>query len=61
MPSIRDEDTTQSKASLKKVTFNLSEEEEEGEDLEDIFGGKSAKSEPKSSYEKRQEKVTFVW
>ncbi|KAM3625174.1 uncharacterized protein V6R79_008031 [Siganus canaliculatus] len=49
-----------SKASHKKVTFNLSENEDsEGEDIEDIFGGKSsAKSESKSSFEKRQEKMS---
>lgn len=54
----RDEET---KASNKKVTFNLSgDEDSEGEDMEDIFGGKtpsSAKSKSKSSFEKRQEKV----
>ncbi|XP_028299102.1 U3 small nucleolar ribonucleoprotein MPP10 [Gouania willdenowi] len=55
-----------SKVSRKKVTFNLSEEEEEeedteGEDMEDIFGGKAAssdKSVTKSSFEKRQEKMS---
>lgn len=58
----RDEETSHSKASRKKVTFDLSgDEESEGEDLEDIFGGKAtsaAKSKSKSSYERRQEKVT---
>lgn len=58
----RDEERRESKASSKKVTFNLSgDEDSEGEDIEDIFGGKSqisAKSELKSSFEKRQEKVT---
>lgn len=57
-----DEEGSQSKAARKTVTFNLSgDEDSEGEDLEDIFGGKSpssAKSESKSSFEKRQEKVT---
>ncbi|XP_074522138.1 U3 small nucleolar ribonucleoprotein MPP10 [Halichoeres trimaculatus] len=57
-----DEETSHSKASHKKVTFDLSgDEESEGEDLEDIFGGKStssAKSESKSSYERRQEKMS---
>lgn len=58
----RDEEISQSRASSKKVTFNLSgDEDSEGEDIQDIFGGKSqisAKSEPKSSFEKRQEKVS---
>uniref|UniRef100_A0A672FBR6 U3 small nucleolar ribonucleoprotein protein MPP10 n=2 Tax=Salarias fasciatus TaxID=181472 RepID=A0A672FBR6_SALFA len=53
---------SRSKASDKKVTFNLSEDEDsEGEDVEDILGGKSsssAKSEVKSSFEKRQEKMS---
>ncbi|KAM8762071.1 U3 small nucleolar ribonucleoprotein MPP10 [Acanthopagrus schlegelii] len=57
-----DEDGSQSKSSHKKVTFNLSvDEDSEGEDMEDIFGGKStsaAKSEAKSSFEKRQEKMS---
>ncbi|XP_040889170.1 U3 small nucleolar ribonucleoprotein protein MPP10 [Toxotes jaculatrix] len=57
-----DEERSHSKASHKKVTFNLSgDEESEGEDMEDIFGGKassSAKSESKSSFEKRQEKMS---
>lgn len=46
----------------KKVTFNLSgDEDSEGEDMEEIFGGKSsssAKSESKSPFEKRQEKMS---
>ncbi|KAK9542860.1 hypothetical protein VZT92_000686 [Zoarces viviparus] len=56
-----DEDT---QTSQKKVTFNLSEDEDEdseGEDVVNIFGGKapiSAKSESKSSFEKRQEKMS---
>ncbi|CAL8247012.1 unnamed protein product [Lota lota] len=44
----------------KKVTFKLSEEEQsEGEDIVDIFGGKSSSEneEPKSSFEKRQQKM----
>lgn len=64
LPFARDEDGSQSKSSHKKVTFNLSgDEDSEGEDMEDIFGGKStstAKPEAKSSFEKRQEKVTRV-
>ncbi|XP_032364812.1 U3 small nucleolar ribonucleoprotein MPP10 isoform X2 [Etheostoma spectabile] len=56
-----DEDE-KTKASSKKVTFNLSgDEDSEGEDMEDIFGGKtpsSAKSKSKSSFEKRQEKMS---
>ncbi|XP_061526513.1 U3 small nucleolar ribonucleoprotein protein MPP10 [Phycodurus eques] len=55
-------DVSQAKASQKKVTFNLSgDEDSEGEDLEDIFGGKSPsskKSQTKSSYEKNQEKMS---
>uniref|UniRef100_A0A3Q3E9C0 U3 small nucleolar ribonucleoprotein protein MPP10 n=1 Tax=Labrus bergylta TaxID=56723 RepID=A0A3Q3E9C0_9LABR len=55
-------DDDQSKASHKKVTFNLSgDDDSEGEDLEDIFGGKttsSVKSESKSSFERRQEKMS---
>lgn len=62
LPFSSDEETSQSKASRKKVTFDLSEDEDsEGEDMEDIFGGKtpsSTKSDTKSSFEKRQEKVT---
>ena len=58
---VREEESGPSKASHKKVTFNLSgDEDSEGEDMEDIFGGKShsaATSESKSSFEKRQEKV----
>ncbi|KAL7405793.1 hypothetical protein ABVT39_007270 [Epinephelus coioides] len=57
-----EDERTQSKASHKKVTFNLSgDEDSEGEDMEEIFGGKaqsSAKSESKSSFEKRQEKMS---
>lgn len=59
----RDEERSQSKASGKKVTFDLSgDEDSEGEDIEDIFGGKSqtSKSESKSSFEKRQQKVTVL-
>lgn len=62
--SVSDEETSRSKASSKKVSFNLPEQEEEeedseGEDIGDIFGGKSQDkiSETKSSFEKRQEKV----
>lgn len=58
----RDEERRQSKVPHKKVTFDLSgDDDSEGEDMEDIFGGKtpsSTKSESKSSFEKRQEKVT---
>ncbi|TMS13043.1 U3 small nucleolar ribonucleoprotein protein MPP10 [Larimichthys crocea] len=57
-----DEERSRSKASHKKVTFNLSgDEDSEGEAMEEIFGGKSsssAKSESKSSFEKRQEKMS---
>ncbi|CAL9701575.1 unnamed protein product [Knipowitschia caucasica] len=43
----------------KRVKFNLSgDEDSEGEHMEDIFGGKSAKTESKSSFEKRQEKIS---
>ncbi|XP_041839271.1 U3 small nucleolar ribonucleoprotein protein MPP10 isoform X2 [Melanotaenia boesemani] len=57
-----DKQIRHSTASHKKVTFNLSgDEDSEGEDLKDIFGGKtssSKKSESKSSFEKRQEKMS---
>uniref|UniRef100_A0A1A8CBS4 U3 small nucleolar ribonucleoprotein protein MPP10 n=1 Tax=Nothobranchius kadleci TaxID=1051664 RepID=A0A1A8CBS4_NOTKA len=57
-----DEQESRSKAAHKKVTFDLSgEESSEGEDMEEIFGGKassSEKSELKSSFEKRQEKMS---
>lgn len=70
LPFVSDEETSRSKASSKKVSFNLPEEEHsegeeeeeedsEGEDIGDIFGGKGhcTTSETKSSFEKRQEKV----
>lgn len=44
---------------LRKVTFDLPDESE-GEDVEDILGGKAKntpKPESKSSFEQRQEKV----
>ncbi|KAM6950394.1 U3 small nucleolar ribonucleoprotein MPP10 [Lycodopsis pacificus] len=57
-----DDEDEETQTSQKKVTFNLSEDEDsEGEDVVDIFGGKapsSAKSESKSSFEKRQEKMS---
>ncbi|XP_059926666.1 U3 small nucleolar ribonucleoprotein protein MPP10 [Gadus macrocephalus] len=56
-----DPEASQSPQGHKKVTFNLSEEEQsEGEDIVDIIGGKSSleKEEPKSSFEKRQQKMT---
>ncbi|XP_037341964.2 U3 small nucleolar ribonucleoprotein protein MPP10 [Pungitius pungitius] len=57
-----DDEDEVTKASQKKVTFNLSgDEDSEGEDVADIFGGKtpsSAKSVSKSSFEKRQEKMS---
>ncbi|XP_059216018.1 U3 small nucleolar ribonucleoprotein protein MPP10 [Centropristis striata] len=55
-----DDEDEGNKTSRKKVTFNLSgDEDSEGEDMEDIFGGKSApKSESKSSFERRQEKMS---
>ncbi|XP_038139788.1 U3 small nucleolar ribonucleoprotein protein MPP10 [Cyprinodon tularosa] len=65
---VEDENRGSTKASQKKVTFDLSveedeeeEEDSEGEDIEEILGGKSTnseKSEVKSSYEKRQEKMS---
>lgn len=52
------------KSSGKKVTFHLSgDEESEGEDVEEILGGKrqlAPQPEAKSSFEKRQEKV-MLW
>ncbi|XP_034383556.1 U3 small nucleolar ribonucleoprotein protein MPP10 [Cyclopterus lumpus] len=57
-----DDEDEETETSHKKVTFNLSKDEDsEGEDMVDIFGGKtprSAKSESKSSFEKRQEKMS---
>lgn len=57
----RDDQGSQSKAHHKKVTFNLTgDEDSEGEDINEILGRKapnSEKSELKSSFEKRQEKV----
>lgn len=60
----RHEKIAESKSSSKKVTFHLSDndEESEGEDVEQILGGKKQRapqSEAKSSFEKRQEKVTW--
>lgn len=59
---VRHEKIAESKSSGKKVTFHLSDDEEsEGEDVEEILGGKSQlapQSEAKSTFEKRQEKVT---
>uniref|UniRef100_A0A672ZTI0 U3 small nucleolar ribonucleoprotein protein MPP10 n=1 Tax=Sphaeramia orbicularis TaxID=375764 RepID=A0A672ZTI0_9TELE len=56
------EEQIESKESHKKVTFDLSgDEDSEGEDMEEIFGGKTpsaVKSESKSSFEKRQEKMS---
>ncbi|XP_020794561.1 U3 small nucleolar ribonucleoprotein protein MPP10 [Boleophthalmus pectinirostris] len=58
----KNEEQKRSKNKQKKVMFNLSgDEESEGEDMEEIFGGKSAnsaKSESKSPFEKRQEKMS---
>ncbi|KAM9825239.1 U3 small nucleolar ribonucleoprotein MPP10 [Syngnathus typhle] len=55
-------DISRAKASHKKVTFNLSgDEDSEGEDLEDILGGRnpnSQKSQSQSSHEKIQEKMS---
>ncbi|KAF4111140.1 hypothetical protein G5714_008171 [Onychostoma macrolepis] len=45
---------------LRKVTFDLPDDDSEGEDVEDILGGKAKnvpKPESKSSFEKRQEKM----
>ncbi|XP_034072957.1 U3 small nucleolar ribonucleoprotein protein MPP10 [Gymnodraco acuticeps] len=57
-----DEEGNQSKAPRKKVSFKLlGDEDSEGEDLVDILGGKSAssaKTESKSSFEKRQDKMS---
>lgn len=59
----RHEKIAESKSSSRKVTFHLSEDEEsEGEDVEEIFGGRSQpppQPEAKSSFEKRQEKVSM--
>ncbi|XP_034047872.1 U3 small nucleolar ribonucleoprotein protein MPP10 [Thalassophryne amazonica] len=59
--TFKDEQRGQSTMANKRVTFNLSgEDDSEGEDMEDIFGGKplSSKDESKSSFEKRQEKMS---
>lgn len=57
----RDNQGSQSKAHHKKVTFNLmGDDDSEDEDMDKILGGKAPnaeKSELKSSFEKRQEKV----
>ncbi|KAG5263819.1 hypothetical protein AALO_G00268980 [Alosa alosa] len=53
---INDEESRQARDALKRVTFDLPEESE-GEDMEDIFGGKSKSSDSKSSFEKRQDKM----
>ncbi|XP_043101503.1 U3 small nucleolar ribonucleoprotein protein MPP10-like [Puntigrus tetrazona] len=57
-----DEDDTGDGArnALRKVTFDLPEDDSEGEDVEDIVGGKAKKEpkpESKSSFERRQEKM----
>lgn len=64
LPFVSDQDTSWTKASTKKVTFILPEEEDseedsEREDTRDILGGKSQStiSKAQSSFEKRQEKV----
>ncbi|XP_024260067.1 U3 small nucleolar ribonucleoprotein protein MPP10-like [Oncorhynchus tshawytscha] len=59
---VEDEECRQAKEALKRVTFNLPGESDasEGEDMADIFGGKSqntAEPESKSSFEKRQDKM----
>ncbi|XP_024151832.1 U3 small nucleolar ribonucleoprotein protein MPP10 [Oryzias melastigma] len=57
-----EEQKSHPKASQKKVTFDLSEDEEsEGEDIDEVLGGKSTNPETvelKSSFEKRQEKMS---
>ncbi|XP_056268980.1 U3 small nucleolar ribonucleoprotein protein MPP10 [Pseudoliparis swirei] len=57
-----DDEDEETETSHKKVTFKLSKDEDsEGEDIVDIFGGKtphSEKSESKSSFEKRQDKMS---
>ncbi|KAM4746846.1 U3 small nucleolar ribonucleoprotein MPP10 [Rhinophrynus dorsalis] len=54
-------ESKKAKEAFKRVTFDLSDNSE-GEDLGDIFGGKkkpqSESSEAKSSFEKREEKMT---
>ncbi|XP_036390954.1 U3 small nucleolar ribonucleoprotein protein MPP10 [Megalops cyprinoides] len=51
------EDGQKARENVRKVRFDLSDDSE-GEDMEDIFGGKSAETtETKSSFEKRQEKM----
>ncbi|KAJ8343516.1 hypothetical protein SKAU_G00308450 [Synaphobranchus kaupii] len=52
-----DEESPQAKGASKKVTFDLSDDSE-GEDMEEIFGGKRAEiPEIKSSFQKREEKM----
>uniref|UniRef100_A0A3P9KYF7 U3 small nucleolar ribonucleoprotein protein MPP10 n=1 Tax=Oryzias latipes TaxID=8090 RepID=A0A3P9KYF7_ORYLA len=55
-----DEQKSRSEASKKKVTFDLSEDEDsEGEDIEEVLKTPSPeKAELKSSFEKRQEKMS---
>lgn len=57
--SFRDDMGDRARDALRKVTFDLPDESE-GEDVEDILGGKAKnllQPEVKSSFEKRQEKV----
>lgn len=54
-----DAESQKARDALRKVTFDLPSESE-GEDVEDILGGKSTnvtKPDTKSAFEKRQEKV----
>ncbi|CAH2273731.1 U3 small nucleolar ribonucleo MPP10 [Pelobates cultripes] len=61
-PMEETEESKKAKETFKRVTFAISDESE-GEDIGDILGGKkqhdvSEPSEPKSSFEKREEKMT---
>ncbi|KAM4675427.1 U3 small nucleolar ribonucleoprotein MPP10 [Discoglossus pictus] len=61
-PMEETEESRKAKEAFKRVTFDLSDESE-GEDIGDILGGNknqqiSEPSDPKSSFEKREEKMT---
>ncbi|KAM8973852.1 U3 small nucleolar ribonucleoprotein MPP10 [Pelodytes ibericus] len=62
-PMVETEESKKAKEAFKRVTFDLSDDSE-GEDIADVLGGKETQqdspepSKPKSSFEKREEKMT---